>query len=119
MPVTTAPPPPLPVVTTLDDVVEALDTVIRWSTDAASRLGYFAALYKRITVAVRQAIADGAFEDGPRMELFDVAFAARYLDALNGHFHPVTTRDPPDPGRSASMPRTAASRFCCSTCWPG
>ncbi|MET0900549.1 MAG: DUF5995 family protein [Mycobacterium sp.] len=107
MPITTAPPPPLPVVTTLDDVVEALDTVIQWSMGAASRLGYFAALYKRITVAVRQAIAQGAFQDGPRMERFDVTFAARYLDALNGHFHPG---DHPRPTRCWQVSFDAAQR---------
>ena len=81
--------------------------VIQWSMDAARRRGYFAALYKRITVAVRQAIAEGAFEDGPRMELFDVAFAARYLDALNGHFHPG---DHPRPTRCWQVTFDAAHR---------
>ncbi len=50
--------------------------------------GYFAALYKRITIAVAVAVKNGAFEDGPRMELFDAKFASRYFDALNGYFHP-------------------------------
>lgn len=107
MPITIPPPPALPDVSTLDEVIDALDTVIEWSMAAASRLGYFAALYKRITVAVRQAIADGAFEDGPRMEQFDVAFAARYLQALNGHFHPV---EYPKPTRSWQVAFDAAHR---------
>ena len=83
-------PPPAPIspATTLDDVVEAIGSVIDWSIGAASRLGYFAAVYKRITIAVQTAVADGVFEDGPRMERFDVTFANRYFEALNGHFHP-------------------------------
>lgn len=81
------PPDPLPSATTLDEVVATIDTVVDWSIGASSRLGYFAALYKRITVAVQTAVTEGAFEDGPRMERFDVAFANRYFDALNGHFH--------------------------------
>jgi hypothetical protein len=80
--------PPIPTITTLDGVVEAIDSVIGWSIGVSSRLGYFAALYKRITIAVRTGIAQGAFEDGPRMEQFDVAFANRYFDALNGYCHP-------------------------------
>jgi hypothetical protein len=86
----TDPPPPAPItaVTTIKDVIEALQSIIDWSIRAESRLGYFAALYKRITIAVGTAIEQGAFEDGPRMERFDVAFAVRYFDAVNGHFHP-------------------------------
>lgn len=80
-------PDPLPSATTLDEVVATIDTVVDWSIGASSRLGYFAALYKGITVAVRTAVTQGAFDDGPRMERFDVAFANRYFDALNGHFH--------------------------------
>lgn len=84
------PPPlaPLTPATSLDDVVTAIDSVIDWSIENESRLGYFAALYKRITVAVRTAVAHGVFDDGPRMERLDVAFANRYFDALNGRFHP-------------------------------
>jgi Family of unknown function (DUF5995) len=83
-------PPPAPIsgVTTIKDVIEALQSIIDWSIRAESRLGYFGALYKRITIAVGTAIEDGVFENGPRMERFDVAFAMRYFDAVNGHFHP-------------------------------
>ena len=84
----TPPLPQLPAATTLDEVIDAIASVIDWSISASSRLGYFAALYKRITIAVRAAIRDGAFEDGPRMERFDVSFANRYFDGLNGYFHP-------------------------------
>ncbi len=48
-----------------------------------SRLGYFAALYKRITIAIRTAVAQNLFQNGPRMQLFDVTFASRYFAALN------------------------------------
>src|SRR5882757_6338435 len=86
----TSPPPPAPIprVTTIAEVIEAISSIIDWSITASSRLGYFAALYKRITIAVGDAIDEGAFHDGPLMERFDVAFASRYFDALNGHFHP-------------------------------
>ena len=80
--------PPIPSVTMLDEVIEAIASIIDWSIGATSRLGYFAALYKRITIAVDTAIEEDLFEDGPRMERFDVAFARRYFEALNGYFHP-------------------------------
>jgi hypothetical protein len=94
-----APPAPIGTVSTLDDVIDAIDSIIRWSIGASSRLGYFAALYKRITIGVRTAVAEGAFEDGPRMEQFDVAFANRYFDALNGYFHPDRFDKPTDSWR--------------------
>jgi len=81
-------PPVIPPVTTIDQVVDAIQGIIAWSIANESRLGYFAALYKRITIAIRTAIAQGLFQDGPRMELFDVTFASRYFAALNGYFHP-------------------------------
>lgn len=85
-----------------------LDAVIGWSIAARSRLGYFAALYKRITIAVRTAIDDGAFEDGPRMQLFDAAFANRYFEALNGMFHPARH---PKPTRAWQVTFDAADRL--------
>ncbi len=91
----------------LDAVVSALDSVIEWSIAASSRLGYFAALYKRITIAVAVAVKNGAFEDGPRMERFDAAFASRYFDALNGYFHP---NEFPRPTRSWQKTFDAADR---------
>jgi hypothetical protein len=94
MPENSPPPAPIPTCTTLDEVVDALDSIIKWSIETPSRLGYFAALYMRITIAVGVAIKQGGFEDGPRMERFDVAFAERYFAAVNGHFHPRQFRGP-------------------------
>jgi Family of unknown function (DUF5995) len=101
------PPAPIPTVTTIKEVIEALQSIIDWSISVSSRLGYFAALYKRITIAVGTAIEQGAFENGPRMERFDVAFAVRYFDALNGHFHP---RQFPKPTRSWQVTFDGAHR---------
>lgn len=80
--------PPIAPVATIDEVIAAIQGIIGWSIANESRLGYFAALYKRITIAIKQAIAENKFYDGPRMERFDVTFASRYFTALNGWFHP-------------------------------
>ena len=69
-------------VQTIDDVVSALDAIVQQSYDNASRLGYFAALYRRVTCAVRDGLTTGRFQNGPLMEKLDVVFASRYLDAL-------------------------------------
>ena len=66
----------------INDVLGALDQIVQHSYDQASRLGYFAALYRRVTRAVRDGISSGSFQNGPLMEQLDVVFASRYLDAL-------------------------------------
>jgi hypothetical protein len=66
---------------TIDDVIERLDEIIQWAKAEGSRIGYFAALYRGVTVKVREGIASGLFQDGARMERFDVIFANRYLEA--------------------------------------
>lgn len=67
---------------TIDEVIAQLGDVIARSLREGSRLGYFAALYRMVTVKVKEGIAAGRFDDGPRMERLDVTFANRYLDAL-------------------------------------
>jgi hypothetical protein len=67
----------------IDEVVDRLSEIIGWALNASSRLGYFAALYRKVTVSVREGIRRGSFDDGVRMERFDVIFANRYLDALH------------------------------------
>jgi Family of unknown function (DUF5995) len=101
MPMQRPPLPPVPTATTIDGVVDAIGSIIDWSIATSSRLGYFAALYKRITIAVAAAIDADRFEDGPRMERLDVAFAGHYFDALNGYFHPDRFGKPPRAWRVA------------------
>lgn len=74
--------PLLPPPTSINDVLAQLDAVIAWAKAEPSRLGYFAALYRRVTLKVKQGIEQGFFEDGARMERLDVVFAGRYLEAL-------------------------------------
>jgi hypothetical protein len=72
---------PLP--TTIDGVIERLEAIVRESIARGDRAGYFAALYNRVTQAVRDGIARGEFDDGARMERLDVTFACRYLAAYD------------------------------------
>jgi hypothetical protein len=67
---------------TIDEVIEHLDDLIAHARREKSRLGYFAALYRNVTIKVKEGALAGSFEDGARMEQFDVTFANRYLDAL-------------------------------------
>jgi hypothetical protein len=67
---------------TIAGVLDSLDAIIARCLDRGSRLGYFAAIYRKATAKVAEGIGTGLFDDGERMQRFDVAFARRYLDAL-------------------------------------
>jgi len=67
---------------TINQVIDNLDGIIKEAKDTNSRLGYFAALYRKVTIEVKKGIADGHFDDGNRMEKLDVIFANRYLTAF-------------------------------------
>ena len=64
------------------EVLARLDAVVEDARAVGSRLGFFAALYRNVTRRVAQGIADGDFDDGPRMARLDADFANRYLAAL-------------------------------------
>jgi hypothetical protein len=68
---------------TIDDVLVELDQIIRQAREAQDRLGFFAVLYRNVTLKVKEGISAGLFEDGARMERVDVTFANRYLTALD------------------------------------
>ncbi len=70
----------------IDDVIDQLDAIIARCFDERSRLGYFAALYRKVTIRVRDDIAKGdVFENNELMERLDVTFANRYLAALEAY----------------------------------
>ncbi|HEX7830597.1 MAG TPA: DUF5995 family protein [Thermoanaerobaculia bacterium] len=79
--------PPITNINTIDDVINAIESIINWSIANESRLGYFGALYKRITIAIKQNLPK--FQDPARMERLDVTFASRYFAALNAWFWPA------------------------------
>jgi hypothetical protein len=66
---------------TIDDVIHQLTAIVEWSKQSNSRIGYFAALYRKVTIQVKNGIEEGFFDDGPRMECLDVIFANRYIHA--------------------------------------
>jgi hypothetical protein len=71
--------------TTITEVIEQLDEIVIRSAANQDRAGYFAALYKRVTVAVANKIKQGYFDDNARMEKMDVVFANRYLEAYQNY----------------------------------
>ena len=70
---------------TIDEVISALEIILTDSEQNNDPAGYFAALYKKVTIRVKDGVASGYFDDGPRMEQLDVFFAKRYLQAYDAH----------------------------------
>ncbi|MBX2829276.1 MAG: hypothetical protein KTR22_14010 [Flavobacteriaceae bacterium] len=67
--------------TTIEEVIGFLDEIIQDAKNTQSTSGYFAALYRRVTLEVKSKLGQGYFDDDARMELLDVTFANRYLAA--------------------------------------
>ncbi|OBF29872.1 DUF5995 family protein [Mycobacterium sp. ACS4331] len=67
----------------IDDVLDILAAIVADTKRRRDPLGYFAALYRQVTLRVRDEIALGIFEDGPRMSRFDAKFANAYFTAYD------------------------------------
>jgi hypothetical protein len=89
---------------TIDDVVRILEEIVDNSKRDRSRIGYFSAVYLRITRAVKAGIDGNAFTDSTWVEQLDVAFANRYFLALQQF------QSGRDPGRAWMLALTTAAR---------
>lgn len=72
-------------ITTIEDVINELQDIIKVSVDENSTFGYFAALYLKVTEEVKKGIDTGYFDDNERMERLDVIFAKRYIEAYKNY----------------------------------
>jgi hypothetical protein len=66
---------------TIEEILVRMDQIVTECKNQQSRIGYFAILYRQVTRRVRDGILAGEFEDNPRMEVLDVIFAKRFIDA--------------------------------------
>jgi len=57
---------------TIDQVIEKLESIIQWSKDNSSRVGFFASLYLRVTQTIKSKIGKGFFENDKRLERLNV-----------------------------------------------
>ena len=65
----------------IDEIVVELTRIVDQARANKSRIGYFAAMYRKVTLAIKEAIDAGEFEDAERMTRLDVIFAQSYTDA--------------------------------------
>lgn len=76
--------------TTIDEVISFLDQIIVENKEVPNTMGYFAALYQKVTCKVKEGIENDFFDDNPRMERLDVIFANRYLKAYTDYKNGVS-----------------------------
>lgn len=68
---------------TIDQVILRMDQIVAECKSKSSRIGYFAILYRQVTIRIKNGILNFEFEDNPRMEKLDVLFAKRFIDAYD------------------------------------
>lgn len=86
----------------ITEIIDLLSIIVAKSEATGNRTGYFAALYKKVTIAVHNKIKAGYFDDNERMEKLDIVFASRYLDAYENYYQ--------------QLPCTASWRIAFDTC---
>lgn len=72
---------------TIDEIILKLDEIVEKCKQQGLRSGYFAILYRHVTIRIKQGILAGEFEDNPRMERLDVIFAIRFIDAFEAYYN--------------------------------
>ncbi len=66
---------------TIEEIINSLEEIIHTSKQTENPLGYFAALYQKVTITIKDKLGTNYFDDDAQMEKLDVAFANRYLKA--------------------------------------
>ncbi len=69
----------------INEVIFELDKIIEECKVNKNRAGYFAALYRKVTLKVKDEIQSEKFDDNKRIEKLDVVFANRYLTAYQNY----------------------------------
>ncbi|MBS1903390.1 MAG: hypothetical protein JSS75_06795 [Bacteroidetes bacterium] len=67
---------------TIDEVISRMEEIVHQCEQNASRLGYFAALYRQVTIEIRRNIIERTFDNPELLERLAVTFAGRYFTAL-------------------------------------
>ncbi|MEL7533602.1 MAG: DUF5995 family protein [Bacteroidota bacterium] len=65
----------------ISQVVAFMDQIMADGSRAGNAMGYFAGMYRLVTLTVKEAAEAGEFEDNERMKALVVEFANRYLKA--------------------------------------
>lgn len=69
----------------IEDVIRKMDAIVELCKDRNSRAGYFAVLYRHVTIRIKEELESDGFDDNHRMEVFDSLFAQRFFDAFDSY----------------------------------
>ena len=72
-------------ISSIDEVVLTLRSIVEECRQKQSKAGFFAALYLRMTEAVKEGISNHQFENAKLMEQLDICFAERYISAYQAY----------------------------------
>lgn len=64
-----------------------MDTIVEFCSERQLRAGYFAVLYRFVTIRIKEEIEAGNFDDNERIEQLDTLFAQRFFDAFDGYYN--------------------------------
>ncbi|MEL6841612.1 MAG: DUF5995 family protein [Bacteroidota bacterium] len=69
----------------IDEVVHHMEQIMTDASRQGSAMGYFAGMYRLVTITVKEATERGEFADNDRMRALVVNFANRYLLAYDAY----------------------------------
>lgn len=93
---------------TIGGVLDRFDAILAWARQRRNRLGYFAALYRGVTLRAQAALSEEAFEDPEAAKRLLVLFAGRYFAAISAHL------DGAPASRSWQVAFDASDRWSCT-----
>lgn len=71
----------------IDDVIHKMDAIVEQCSRENLSAGYFAVLYRLVTICIKEEIEAGNFDDNKRMEKLDTIFAQRFFDAFDAYYN--------------------------------
>jgi len=74
----------------IEQVIARMDEIVNQCRSSNSRIGYFAVLYRQVTIRIKEGIENNEFEDNQRMEKLDILFAQRFFDAYDTYLNEST-----------------------------
>lgn len=64
-----------------------MDDIVEQCKRNKCNAGYFAVLYRYVTIRIKEGIENGEFDDNERMAMLDTIFAQRFFDAFDAYYN--------------------------------
>lgn len=76
-----------PYIKSIDRVIQKMDEIVEQCKRDNCKSGYFAVLYRYVTIRIKEGIENGEFDDNDRMVILDTIFAQRFFDAFDAYYN--------------------------------